>query len=392
MYVLSALLKKVVPLAAVVAMVAACGSGGGSGSSSAGTLKVALIAPLTGASASAAKQMVNSAKMAIQEINADGGIDGKKLSIKVYDDQLSADTAAQVAQRAITVDKASAIIGGLSSAEGLAIREVAERTKTVYINPASTAEGITTNAVYTFRVASTTTETANAVVDIAAALKAKKIGILYDNSAAGPALRDAYEAHAKELGLTVTTAPYTESATDMSGPVQAIAKTKPDVVLIAGSANADYGLIPKTMLEQGFNRPVVGMAGTGTPDAISVGSAAFDKNGGYFVQSHDVNRKEYAAYAAAYEKAFGTTSSIADMASATYDSVNILAAALKADNAKFGAPLAKALEALPPYTGVQSRDGVPISFASTHDGLQGAFQTVYTIKGGKVVPADIVLK
>ncbi|PWU61069.1 hypothetical protein DLE60_07590 [Micromonospora globispora] len=363
----------------------------GGGDSSSETIKIAVIAPLTGPSADAAKQIVNGAKLAVKEVNAAGGIDGKQLSVEVYDDKLTAETAAKVAQRAITVDKASAVIGGLSSAEGLAIREVAERTKTVYINPASAAAGVTDGAEYSFRIAATTSQTANAVVDIANALGAKSIGILYDNGGVGPALRDSYQTRAKERGITFSAVQYTLGSTDMSGPVRSIAKTNPEAVLIAGSGNADYGLIPKTMLEQGLKKHVVGMSGTGSPDAIAIGSAAFDALGGYFVQSRDVNRPGYQKFIAAYEKEFGAEKTYSDTGSATYDAVHILALALKASKGEFGDALVKALEALPPYEGAQGRDGAPISFAKGHDGLQGDFQTVYTIKGGKIVPADITL-
>ncbi|MEI2713811.1 MAG: ABC transporter substrate-binding protein [Nocardioides sp.] len=274
----SSLRKILVAPVAAAALLALSACGGGSGSSD-DKVTIGFVAPLKGSNADTAEMMVNAAKLAVAQANEDGGIDGKDIELKVYDDELSPDVASRVATRAITVDEVAVLVGGLSSAEGLAIREVAERNKVVYLASASSSPGITDGAKYTFRVAATAIDQARAVAEITQALGSKKAGILADNGAVGPALAGMFEQFAKEISLPLSGKPieYALAGTDMSGPVRSLGDQGADAVMIGGSTGADHGLIAKTMVEQGVDIPIIGLVGVGFPDAFEVGGDAYDK-------------------------------------------------------------------------------------------------------------------
>lgn len=371
-------------VAALVFNMAACGSDGEG--SSGDKVTIGFIAPLKGANTESAKMMVNAAKLAVDEANANGGIDGRDVELKVYDDELSPDVAARVATRAINVDEVAALVGGLSSAEGLAIREVAERNEVPYLASASSATGVTEGAKFTFRVAATAVDQANAVVDIAKTLGTKKAAILFDNGAVGPALSAIFEARAKEVGVSIAGEPveYGLASTDMSGPVQTVADSSPDVILIGGSTGADHGLIAKTMVEQGLEVPIIGLAGIGFPDAFEVGGDAYDKlPGAYFPSSVDTSSTSFGKFQAAYEKAYEPKSQYPDAAVQSYDAVRVAINGLIASEGKGGQDLADAITGLEPLVGAAGKEGSTIAFTDGHDGMSGGFLVVYKSGDGK---------
>lgn len=377
----SARTATIAALAAVVlTFTAGCAASGNDGAASGGDpVSIGFIAPLKGSNAVAAQAMVNAAQLAIEEVNADGGINGRDVELKVYDDELSPDVAARVATRAITVDQVPVLVGGLSSAEGLAIREVAERSEVPYLASASSAAGITKDAKFTFRVAATAADQANAVVDIAKALGVKNAAIMFDNGAVGPALSDIFQARAKETGLAIAGNPveFALAGTDLSGPVKTAAAQKPEAFLVGGSTGADHGLLAKTMVEQGLLVPIIGLAGVGFPDAFSVGGGAYDQlPGAYFPSSVDTDKPRFQEFHAAYEAKYGQAQ-LADAAVQSYDAVRIAVEGLRTTNGNGGTALNDAISDMKPLEGASGRSGSTISFGDSRDGLRGSFLVVY---------------
>lgn len=381
----------VVGLAASLTL-AACGGGGDGGGSSGDTVTIGFIAPLKGANAATAEMMVNSAELAVKEANEDGGIDGKDVELKVYDDELSPDVASRVATRAITVDEVSVLVGGLSSAEGLAIREVAERNEVVYLASASSSPGVTDGATYTFRVAATAVDQANAVAEITQALGAESSAILYDNGAVGPALSDLFSAHAQEIGLELSGEPveFALAGTDMSGSVRAVGGQNPDAIMIGGSTGADHGLIAKTMVEQNLEVPIIGLVGIGFPDAFEVGGDAYDRlPGAYFPASVDTENPVFLEFKEAYEAEFDAAEQYPDAGVQSYDATALAIQALTAAEGGDGQALVDALKGLEPYAGAAGSTDSTLSFADSQDGFSGSFLVTYQATGGTNEQVDI---
>lgn len=385
--------KKLMATLAAASLVAlsACGSsssGGGDGD----TLKVALIIPLTGASAKTAKQMENAAELAVAKINKDGGVDGKDLALKVYDDKLTPEDATKESQRAVTRDGSVAIIGAQSSGEALAIREVAERSKIPFITSSATAESVTDGAAFTYRIAPLLTDYANGVVDTAQALKLTKPAVLNDSGAAGLLLKDLFEKHAKEVGMSFAGSPieYPINGTDVSAQVSSAAKQKPDAVLIGGSAGSDHGLVAKTMLEQGLDVPLVGFSPILVSDAIKIaGDAYTDLPGVYSLQNLDQNKATTKEFIAAYTDKYGAED-LTEQPAQTYDAFMLLADSLKETKGKGGQDLVDVLDAMDPYEGVAGKEGAMIQFTKDrHDGFEGDYLVTYKMNGAKAEQVDL---
>jgi branched-chain amino acid transport system substrate-binding protein len=386
-------LKVSVALAATAGLVlAGCGSKSASSEGGKDPLVVAVVVPLTGASAKTAEQMVNGAKLAVEKVNTDGGVGGRKLEIKVYDDKLTGEDAGKESQRAITRDRAIAIVGGQTSGEALAIREVAERAKVPFITPSATAESVTKGAVYTYRIAPLLTDYATGVVDTAKALGLKNPVVLNDSGSAGLLLKDLFSKHAKEVGLTFAgdAIEYPINGTDMTAQVSAAASKKPDGVLIGGSAGSDHGLVAKTMLEQGLNVPLVGFSPILVNDAIKIAGKAYsDLPGVYSLQNLDQTKDSTKSFIADYKAKFGAAD-LTEHPAQTFDAINVLAGALKASNGEGGQKLVDALNSTKPHDGVSGKSGSQIEFSKDrHDGFKGKYLVTYKMNGAKAEQANL---
>ena len=355
-------------------------------------IKVAVIIPLTGASAKTAEQMQHGAELAAAAANDAGGVDGRPIELVIYDDELAPENATTEAQRAVTRDGVVAIVGAQSSGEALAIREVAERAEVPFITSSATVEAVTEGAEYTFRIAPLLTDYANGVVDIGMALGLESPAIAHDSGGAGILLRDLFTNRADEVGLSLSGDPveYPLNGTDMSAQITAIADQSPDGVLIGGSAGGDHGLFARTMVEQGLEVPLIGFSPILVDDAISIGGEAYaELPSVYSLQNVDQNKADFQAFRDAYFAEFGEAD-LTEHPAQTYDAMNMLVEALIATGGEGGQALAQALEDLDPYNGASGKDGAMIEFdAESHDGYRGSYLVAYQMDGPNAVQSDL---
>ena len=119
--------------------------------SNADTIKIGLIGPLTGDAATIGADVLNGAKLAVDQINATGGINGKKVELIAEDGRCTGADAASAAQKLVNVDKVIAIIGGLCSGETLAAAPIAEAAHVVMLSPTSSSPDVTKAGDFIFR-------------------------------------------------------------------------------------------------------------------------------------------------------------------------------------------------------------------------------------------------
>ena len=127
--------------------------------SAADTIKIGFPIPLSGVGAVYGKPILAGAQMAVAEINANGGVLGKKLEILARDSKANADEAVRVSRELIIKDGVDFLVGTLTSAEAPAVSTVAKENKIVFIAPASKSTILTDPQhihPYIFRVASNT--------------------------------------------------------------------------------------------------------------------------------------------------------------------------------------------------------------------------------------------
>ena len=160
--------KKTAPIIAILTTL---------GTVQAAEVKIGMLYPITGGGAIYGSPAMTGHRMAVDELNSQGGILGMDVLSVERDTKLNPATAAAAAKEMITKDGVNVIIGGLSSAVGLAISEVAKQEKVVYIATIPKTIQLTTTKKheYVFRTASHTDFEGDAIAQIAKQLDAQRI-------------------------------------------------------------------------------------------------------------------------------------------------------------------------------------------------------------------------
>src|SRR6186997_2866003 len=147
------------------------------------TIKVGVIQPLTGAFAASGTYVVNGAKIAADEINAKGGILGKKLELVIEDNKSNPTEAAAVAEKLITSDKVPVLMGAWGSSLTLAVMpKLMEYETPMVVETSSSGKITTTGNPYIFRISPTSEMEAKAFQPLAAKLGIKKADFLNTNN------------------------------------------------------------------------------------------------------------------------------------------------------------------------------------------------------------------
>ena len=148
-----------------------------SAASAAETIKLGVIMPVSGGAAFVGNAVVDGIKLAVDEINAAGGIGGKKLEYVVRDSQAKPDVSVAAAKELITSEKVDVLVGPATSGAALAVSEVAKAEKIVNLSPTANASSLTDEKLhkYIFQFASTSDADAPRMIAVLQKLGAKKL-------------------------------------------------------------------------------------------------------------------------------------------------------------------------------------------------------------------------
>lgn len=381
-------------LAAAVLSLAACGkqeqkataeaSAGAAEQAQAGgaaeTVKIGQVSPMTGPIAHLGKDNEAGAKLAVDDLNAQGGVDigGKKVKFELEseDDQADPKIATQVAQRLVDA-KVVGVIGHLNSGTTIPASKIYSDAGIPQISPSATNPDYTKQGFKTtFRVIANDVQQGRALGQFAVdTLKAKKIAIIDDRTAYGQGLADQFEAAVKAKGGEVVKREFTtNSATDFSAILTSIKSTKPDVVFYGGM-DAQAGPMAKQMQRLGIKAKLLGGDGWQTPEFIKLAGDAAE---GQYASSPGLPKEKlpgFADFNKKFQDKFHTEIQI--YAPYEYDAVMVLVDAMK--RAKSTDPKVYLPEVgKTDYTGVTGK----IQFDDKGDVKNGAV-TVYEAKGGK---------
>lgn len=253
-------MKKIVGVAAVAAMVLAAA---GCSKKESDTVKIGGIAPLSGAVAVYGVECKNGIDLAVEEINAAGGINGKKVEFVCEDDEGSPDKTVNAFKKLITKDGVKLVIGSLTSGCTQAVTTLSQASKVVQIAPAATAPAITDAGNYVFRACFIDPFQGTVGGKFAfESLKAKNAAILYDvgNDYSVGLQENFVKAFETAGGKIVAVESYSTGDKDFNAQLTKIKNANPDVVYLP-----DYygtvALIAKQLRAQGIKAPIVGADG-----------------------------------------------------------------------------------------------------------------------------------
>lgn len=234
-------------------------AGGGETDSGDGPIKLGMLAPFSGSEAAFGDYMKFGAQLAIDEINADGGIDGRDLELVTEDDGCDATAAVAAAQKLVTAGVQGSVGGYCSGATLPTLPIFAEAGIPMVIPAANSNELVGQGA---FMVNGTGTQQAEAAVAWLNKEGAKNIVIVDDNQAYPKDLADSIEAQAE--GITVKREAVNPKEKDFSANVNSILGANPDFVIWTGYYQAG-GLLIDQLRSAGYSGPI--MVGDGSVDA-----------------------------------------------------------------------------------------------------------------------------
>ncbi|OGW36457.1 MAG: ABC transporter substrate-binding protein [Nitrospirae bacterium GWD2_57_9] len=228
--------------------------------------------PLTGKQAKFGEIMKRSYEMAAEEINAKGGIKGKKLMLSFEDSSGKPETARAIVEKLIDVKKQPLIVGEYTSACAKAVAAVAEERKTPYLVVASADDDITKqNYKYVFRQNQVNAHYADALVSfLKDVVKPQSIAILYESSAFGTSGAAAMEKDAQTLGAKVVLKEKFETGSiDFRPILGTVRQAQPDVVYTVSYAN-EAQLLMKQIKELRIDAKLFagGAAGFAIPEFV----------------------------------------------------------------------------------------------------------------------------
>ena len=243
------------------------------------TWRIGTILPLTGPLSKNGIKNFDGVKIATDMINEAGGVLGKKV-VLVSADAASPEAAASEANRLITNEKVTAIIGTQASSLSMAATVVAEKNKVFYIENEGISDDITGRGFkYVFRTTFNSQMMGSQMVEYSADAIAQKLGkkakdlrfaIIHEDGGFGTSSAKHLIGTSKDLGLNVVlTEAYSAKSADLSSLVLKLRQAKPDILLTAQYIN-DSILFHKQAAEMKFKPIVVGTtAGQGNPDFFS---------------------------------------------------------------------------------------------------------------------------
>jgi branched-chain amino acid transport system substrate-binding protein len=286
------------------------------------TITIGGIFPLSGPVAVYGVEARNGIELAIEEINAAGGINGKRVAIISEDDTGNPEITVNAYRKLTAQDKVNVIIGSLTSGCTIAITSLAQAQKVVLVAPAATAEAVTDAGDFIFRACfidpfQGTVGGAFAVNE----LKARRAAVLYDNgNDYSVGLKDNFIASFEKSGGTiVANESYITGDVDFNAQLTKIKAANPDVVYLPDYYST-VALIAKQLRAQGINTPIVGADGW---DGLTENAGDEVLNG--FYSNHyasDSTDPKVQSFVKAYQAKFGSVP--VSFAALGYDSMYLI--------------------------------------------------------------------
>ena len=368
-------ISKVLSVACVGMLLATALTGCGGDKKAAGdTIKIGANIEMTGGSASFGKSAQNGIKLAINEVNAKGGVIGKKLELVVADNKSEAAEATNAMQKLVAQDKVVAVIGPNLSSASIAATSINTSAKVLAITPMGTNPNVTVDKDgktkdFMFRACFIDPFQGTVMATFAKdKINAKNVAILVDNSSdyAKGLAQFFKEAFTKGGGKIVAEESYLQKDTDFKATLTKIKASNPDMIYVPGYYQ-EVGMIVKQAREMGLNVPMAGGDGWDSAKLPEIaGKAAL--NNTYFssLYSPDDDSQLNKDFVAAYQKAYNEKPDV--FAALAYDSALLVINAIKTANAVDTVKIKDAMAKTAGFSGVSGN----VTFNAQHNPVKSA--------------------
>lgn len=366
------------------------------GAQAADPIKIGVSGPFTGGSSSMGVSMRDGVRLAAQEINASGGVLGRQIQLVERDDEAKNERGVQIAQELINREKVAATVGFINTGVALAAQRFYQEAKIPVMNNVATGSVITQQFAnqpdnYIFRNAAHDSIQAPMIVEEAVGRRGfKKVAILADSTNYGQLGRQDLEKALELKGIKpVAVEKFNIKDVDMTPQLLKAKEAGAEAVLTYG-IGPELAQIANGMTKLGWKVPMIG--------SWTLSMANYIDNAGpggegarmpqTFIQEPTTPKRQ--SFIVAYLKTFNPKNSRIDSpvsAAQGYDSIYLLAAAIKQAGSTDGPKIKAALEDLKtPVEGVVTTYNKPFS-KTDHEAITANIPVFGEVKGQRVVYA-----
>lgn len=361
------------------------------------TIKVGLVAALSGQSAKSGEAITRGLEVAIDEINGAGGVLGKKIELIRRDDESNPAKGVVAARELVQKEKVAAFFGGIDTPVSLAIVPFANQAKVPFIGVWAAGTAITRNGAaenYVFRVSAVDELVDQAMIDYGMkTYKTKKPGLMLINNPWGEGNEKGLKAAAAAANLTVAGAEkFDNNDVDMVPQLTRLKEAGADTIFLVANVQPAAQVV-KSLDRMGWDVPVVSHWGPAGGRFTELGGPSAEKV--RMVQTYSFSgnlSKKGEVVLAALKTKYPQITTLADVTPAVgianaYDAMHLLALAIAKAGTTDGPALRKAFYEIGTYEGLIKTYSKPFS-PENQDALSKDDYMFTHFKGAEIVPVN----
>ena len=268
------------------------------------TIKIGVITDKTGSAKFYAEPVTEGVIVGAKEINAKGGVLGKKIELLIEDDQNKPDVSSTVARKLVDAGVVF-LVSNTSSTATQQAQSVSKETKTPHITPANSGDTLTTQIdnPYFFQTGPLASYQIATLMAYTRDRKFKKAALMSDNSELGQLIAKAFRAGLEKNGVEIVAEEIVQRGATTAVPqLQKVRAANPEAIFQAGVLGSEMVLFFRAYHQLGMKTPILGSYNLSIPLYLTMAKDLMD--GIVIVDAYDPDKPEVKHYAALYEAEF----------------------------------------------------------------------------------------
>lgn len=343
-------------------------------------IKMGALFPLTGEVASYGLKSKRGIELAVEELNAAGGLLGKSVQVNFQDDRNDKKEAVSIMTKFATIDKVPVVFGSAGSSVSLAIAPLANRHNVVLVSPISSSSQLSTEGgSYFFRTVPADDLQAEVLANWVVKSGPKQVAVVYTNNSWGKPLAEGFQTRFEAAGGKVLSSDgVVESSTDFRTIVTKLKGLTGLDAVVSPTYPKEGAAFVRQAKELGLSVPLFGGDNWGSPEFLTIAGQAAE--GVFYTAPSESKSPEYAAFAKRYKEKYGEDPDV--FGGYSYDAASAVFKAIKAAGSTDAQKIRDAMRSIS-FVGVSG----DIAFRPNGDLKSEAFARK-TIKNGQAINVE----
>lgn len=324
------------------------------------TIKIGVITDKTGTAKFYAEPVYEGVALGIKNINAQGGVLGKKIEMLVEDDQNKPDVSATVARK--LVDQGAVFILSISSTTATQQQQtVSLETKTPQLTPTNSGETLTTQIEnpYFFQTGPLFSYQINTLLAYTKVKQYKRVALMTDNSELGQLVAKSFKAGLEKQGIQIVVEEVVQrGATSAVPQMQKVRAANPEAIFQAGVLGAEMVLFFRAYHQLGMKTPILGSYNLSIPLYLTMAKGLMD--GIVIVDAYDREKPEVKAFEAEFEQEYKKPAF--NLNAYGYDGVRLVVDAIKRAGSADKEKIRAAMQATKDFPAIIGAKGMKYTF------------------------------